>query len=42
MYSAKNYEEIKSEHFDVQEANAYLIYIKTQCICQLEDDISVI
>lgn len=38
----KDYEEIKSEHFNLQEANAYLIYIKTLCICQLKDDISVI
>lgn len=42
MYSTQNYEEIKSEHFNLQEANAYLIYIKTQYICQLEDDISMI
>lgn len=27
MYSTKNYE-IKSEHFNLQEANAYLIHIK--------------
>lgn len=42
MDSTKNYEEIKSEHLNLQEANAYLIPIKTQCTCKLEDDISMI
>lgn len=36
------HEEIKSEHFNLQKANTFDKNIKTQRICQLEDDISMI
>lgn len=41
MYSTKNYEEIKSEHFNLQEANAYLIHIKRMYL-PIRDDIAMI
>lgn len=41
MYGTKNNEEIKSERFNLQEANAYLIRIKRMYL-PIRDDISMI